>query len=499
METAWSLLISIFGRPEVWFYTLLGTIGGIVVGAIPGLTATMAVAVLIPFTFRLEPLVGLATLCGIYIGGIYGGSISAVLWRIPGTPSSAFTTLDGYPMAVRGEAGRAISISTTSSFIGGLVSIIFLIVTAPFIVKVALRFSEPEFFAIAVWGLASVADVSGKKLIYGLISAVFGVFLGTIGLDPMTGAPRFTFGLENLQSGLEFVPIMIGLFGLSEVLNEMGRTETGQRVTQKIGNLLPTWEDVKRIWRTWVRGTLIGIWVGVLPGATGGAMGSLMAYNAEKQVSKHPEEFGKGAPEGIAASESANNATVGGSLVPLLTLGIPGDTITALMIGAFMMHNLRPGPLLYEQNPQLVYGIYGSLILAHFFFLILGLAAARTFARVLNIPRPILLALIVTFCTLGSYAVSNDVFNIVIMALFGIIGFIMERIEMPVTPMLIGLVLGPMAESSLRTALKMYEGDVSVLFTRPFSLFFWVLTAAMLIIPRIQQVKAKRQAAAVKN
>ncbi len=491
MDTFLTVAAVTFSNPYIWIYTLLGTVGGIIVGAIPGLTATMAVAILIPFTFSVEPIFGLAALCGIYVGGIYGGSLSAVLLRIPGTPSSAFTAFDGHPMALKGEAGRAISIATSSSFVGGLVSILFLMVTAPIIVKFALNFSDPEFFAIAIWGLASVADVSGTRLVYGLISAAIGVFLGCIGMDPMTGTPRFTMGIDELQSGLEFVPIMIGLFGISEVLNQIGNTETGQMVTQKLTNLLPTVNDVKRLWKTWVRGTLIGIWVGVLPGATGGAMGSLMAYNTEKSVSPNKAEFGKGAPEGIAASESANNATVGGSLVPLLTLGIPGDTITALLIGAFMMHNLRPGPLLYQQNPDLVHGVYGSLILAHCFFLILGLGAARLFARVLDIPKPMLLTMIVVFCVVGSYAVSNSVFNIIIMVFFGLLGFFMERISMPVAPLLIGLVLGPMAESSLRSALQLLEGDTLSLFTRPYCLVFWAMTAAMLLMPWLQNLWAK--------
>lgn len=500
MEPIQMAVLAIVSSPEIFVYTLLGTIGGIIVGAIPGLTATMAVAVLIPFTFRVEPIVGLASLCGIYIGGIYGGSISAILLRIPGTPSSAFTTLDGYPMALRGEAGRAISIATMSSFVGGFISILFLITTAPYIVKVALNFSDPEFFAIAVWGLASVADVSGNKLVYGLMSAAIGIFLGFAGLDPMTGAPRFTLGIDDLQSGLEFVPIMIGLFGMSEVLNALGKSENGVRVSQRITNLLPDWQDVRRNAKTWVRGTLIGIWVGVLPGATGGAMGSLMAYNAEKSLSPNSAEFGKGAPEGIAASESANNATVGGSLVPLLTLGIPGDTITALMIGAFMMHNLRPGPLLYQQNPDLVHGVYGSLILAHVFMLVLGLLAARVFAKVLDIPRPILLALVVTFCTVGAFAVSNSLFNILVMVVFGFMGYFLERIGMPVTPMLIGLVLGPMAESSLRSGLQMFEGDVIGMLTRPFSLFFLLLSAAMIILPRLKDLrKRSRSISRAKN
>ncbi|KJS20711.1 MAG: hypothetical protein VR72_13070 [Clostridiaceae bacterium BRH_c20a] len=487
-----SLIVSILSRPEVWMYTLFGTVGGILVGCIPGLTAAMGVAVLLPFTFHLEPLVGLAMLSGIYVGGTYGGSISAILLRIPGTPAAAFTTLDGYPMATRGEAGRAIGIATTSSFIGGLISIIFLIITSDIIVKFTLKFGPAEYFAIAIWGLCSVATVTGRKLVFGLISVVMGIFLGTIGMDPMTGALRFTFGLVNLQSGIEFVPIMIGLFGISEVLKEVGNTEIFHKIEQKIGKILPSKEDIKSIWRTWIRGAAIGIGVGVLPGNTGAGMSGLIAYNTEKSVSKHPEKFGTGTPEGIAAAETANNASVGGALVPLLTLGIPGDAITALLIGAFMMHNIRPGALLFQQNPGLIYGIFVALILAHFFFLFLGLWASGLFAKVLNIPRHILMALVVMFCTLGAYAISNSLFNIVIMVVFGVVGYLMERIDMPITPMLIGFILGPMAEGNLRVALKMYEGNIFEIITRPYSLVFYLLAAAIIIFPKIRGMRRNK-------
>lgn len=476
------------------FITLLGVIGGTIVGAIPGLTATMAVAVLLPFTFGLPPMDGLAMLSGIYIGGVYGGSISAVLLRIPGTPSSIMTARDGYPLAQKGEGGRAIGISTISSFIGGLVSIIFLIIAAAPIAAVAVKFSAPEFFAVAIWGLSSVADVSGDDLLHGLIAVTLGVFLGTIGMDPVTGIFRFTLGSQYLVTGLEFVPIMIGLFGLSEVLRQFG-PETVETVKSKLTRVLPTLADFKRILPTITRGTLLGLWIGVLPGATGGGMASIVSYNAEVKSSKTPEKFGTGMIEGVAASESANNASIGGNFIPLLTLGIPGDTVTALLIGAFMIHNLRPGPMLYQHNADLVYGLYVALIVAHFFMLVVGLAGAKYFARAVAIPRNILIPLIIILTVTGSYAVNGNIFDVGVMVAFGVLGYVMEGIGLPLAPFILGLILGPMAEANLRTALIMSKGSFLPLLTRPICLFFWALIILQLGLPRLKAWRQRLRAA----
>lgn len=322
---------------EALLMTLIGVVAGITVGAIPGLTATMAVAVLVPFTFNMDAVLGLAMLLGIYVGGIYGGSISAILLRIPGTPSSIMTARDGYPLTQKGEAGRAIGISTFSSFSGGTLGIIALMIAAPLITPISLKFSAPELFMVALWGLSCLADVSGKNLVIGLISAALGILLGTVGMDPLVGAPRLTFGVSELFSGFEFVPVMIGLLGLPEIFRQiasMEKTKLDTSIIQKLKRVIPTWADIVRIKATILRGTLIGLWVGVLPGSTGGNMSSIMAYNYEVKVSKEKEKFGTGHIEGIAASESANNACVGGNLIPLLTLGIPGDSVTAILIGA---------------------------------------------------------------------------------------------------------------------------------------------------------------------
>ncbi|KYH30562.1 tripartite tricarboxylate transporter permease [Neomoorella mulderi] len=484
---------------EALLMTLIGVVAGITVGAIPGLTATMAVAVLVPFTFNMDAVLGLAMLLGIYVGGIYGGSISAILLRIPGTPSSIMTARDGYPLTQKGEAGRAIGISTFSSFSGGTLGIIALMIAAPLITPISLKFSAPELFMVALWGLSCLADVSGKNLVIGLISAALGILLGTVGMDPLVGAPRLTFGVSELFSGFEFVPVMIGLLGLPEIFRQiasMEKTKLDTSIIQKLKRVIPTWADIVRIKATILRGTLIGLWVGVLPGSTGGNMSSIMAYNYEVKVSKEKEKFGTGHIEGIAASESANNACVGGNLIPLLTLGIPGDSVTAILIGAFMIHNIQPGPMLYRNNPEIVYAIYASLWVAHLFMLIVGLFAARIFVRAISISKVQLIPMILVLMIAGAYSVNNNFFDVIVMLVFGVIGYMMENIDMPVAPMVLGLVLGPIVEVNLRTALVMSKGDFSIFFTRPICVAFWVLIALTLLGPRIADfLKRKRMQA----
>jgi len=484
-----SALYMIF-EPNILFLVIIGVIFGILIGSMPGLTATMAIAILTSFTFGMDSMNAITILLGVYGGGVYGGSISAILLHIPGTPSAIMTAQDGYPMSKKGMAGAAIGISTVSSFLGGLISVIILILASPLITKFSLKFSAPEYFALAVFGLSIIANISGKSLLKGFIAATLGILISTVGLDPLVGIERFTFNSLNLQTGLNFVAIMIGLFGLSEMLEQLRTIDNKQHVKQEIKNILPTKSILKRIYKVIFRSSLIGTFIGALPGA-GGSIASFVAYNDAKQSSKNPEQFGTGIPEGIAAPESANNATVGGALMPLLTLGVPGDAITAILIGAFMIHNIQPGPMLFQTNANIIYSIYLITILANIILLIAGLSGAKLFAKVINIRINVLLPIILLLSMLGSFATNNSYFDILAMIFFGIVGFILIKLEVPIAPMVLGIVLGPMAETNFRTALVMSQNDFSIFFTRPIPLIFWSATLISLALPYLKSKKSR--------
>ncbi|MCG0278743.1 MAG: tripartite tricarboxylate transporter permease [Thermanaeromonas sp.] len=475
--------------PGVLIWIVVGVIAGVAVGSIPGLTATMTVAVLIPFTFGMDPLSGISMLLGIYIGALYGGSISACLVRIPGTPSAVMTARDSYPMARKGEAGKALAYSAYASFMGSIFGVIVLIVLAQAISRISLKFGPAEMFAVAVWGLASISDLTGEDLVKGIISALIGLLIGTIGVDPVTGIPRLTFGQIALLNGIDFIPIMIGLFGISEVLRQARAARLSEEVPKKVGDIRLSLREMIKVLPTIIRASFIGMWVGVLPGATGGAMASVMAYEYEQKRDRDPKRFGTGVPEGICASEAANNASIGGNLVPLLTLGVPGDTVTAMLIGAFMIHGLQPGPMLFKNSADLVYAIYASLLIASAIMFIIGLYGARYFARIISFPLNRLIPAIALLCLTGTYAVNGNMFDIAVMILFGLIGYFMEARNIPLPPMIMGIVLGPMAEFNLRTALKTFHNDWTVFFTRPYVVFFWVLIVLMVLGPRVNWKK----------
>ncbi len=476
-------------QPHVLFMLFCGVCGGIAVGSMPGLTATMAVAIMTSFTFHMDAISAIMTLIGVYFGGIYGGSISAVLLHIPGTPSAVMTARDGYPMALRGEGGRAIGIATWSSFMGGLIGMILLMLFAPLISKFALRFSAPEYFALAVFGLSIVASISDKSLTRGLIAALLGILICLSGVDPMTGMARFTFGLPDLYSGFQFIPVMIGLFGLSEILTQLSSQEY-RFVAQKLTKIIPSWSQIKQLNVTILRSALIGVGIGALPG-TGGAIASFVAYNSARNNSNKPEKFGQGVPQGIAASEAANNASCGGALMPMLTLGIPGDAITAILIGALILHNVQPGPMLFVSNPEVVYSIYTGGILASLFMATVGfLLAARLFARLISFPRYVLLPIILILCIVGSFAVNNSLFDVYVMIGFGVVGYIAKNLGIPLTPLVLGVVLGPILEENLRTAIVMSQGEFIFFLTRPIAVFFILVTVFSLCF---QKWKANRR------
>lgn len=476
--------------PYTILLTFLGVVMGIIVGSIPGLTATMAVAVLTSFTFGMAPIDAISMLLGIFVGGVYGGSISAILMKIPGTSSAVMTAADGYPMAQRGEGGKAIGIATIASFIGGIVSCVFLIVGCSAIAKVAAKFSYPEYFVIAVFGLAVIASVSSDDLLKGLLGSALGVFITFVGMDSLVGIPRYTFGVQNLMSGVSMVPTLIGLFGVSEILKQLFDMNQKKQVPQKVDKIFPGWDVLGKLKGTFTRASLIGTFVGAIPGA-GGPIAAFIAYNTEKSSSRHPEKFGTGIPEGIAAPECANNATVGGALIPMLALGVPGDGVTAIIMSAFAIHGLRLGPTIFTTQTEIVYSVYVHTIIANIFMVILGITAARYFARLINTDKRVLMPLILMACVVGSYASSNKVFDIYVMVIFGVLGFLMDKVGISTQAFILGQVLGNLLEVNFRSAITMSRGNYAVFF-RPIPLVFWILTILMVGWPIIKRFLKKK-------
>lgn len=472
---------------DVLLMMLVGITGGMAIGALPGLTATMGVAILVPFTFSLDPLTSLAMLVGIYIGAIQGGSIPAVLIRTPGTPAAAATTFDGYPLALKGESDKALASALFASFFGGMVGTLILAFSAPLISKVALKFSAAEYCTFGIFGLSVIISLSESSIIKGLISGVIGLLLATVGIDKVTGIPRFTFDSMELMSGISFIPVMIGLFAVSEIYHGAEKILQIERMSFTIQRLLPTFPEFKHIFKTLLRSSFIGTFVGSLPGA-GGDIAAFISYNEAKRFSKHPEQFGHGEINGIAASESANNATCEGAMIPLLTLGVPGDSVTAVLIGAFMIQGLQPGPLLFVKNADLVYAIFVAFFVANILNYIVALVGARIFARAVSIPRYLLLPAIMLLCIIGSYSIRNSFFDVWVMLLFGVIGYGMQKFQYPIGPVVLALILGPMVESEFRRAMIMYQKDYTIFFTRPISLLFIILALISILGPSVRSL-----------
>lgn len=471
-------------NPHALIMLLFGVIGGILVGSIPGMTANMAVAIMTSLSFGMDSMVAIMLLIGVYFGSMYGGSISAILLHIPGTPSAVMTAKDGYPMAQRGEAGKAIGIATFASFSGGMISMFFLMAAAPIISKMALRFSAPEYFALACFGLSIVASLDSGSLARGIVAALLGVMLCMVGMDPITGIQRFTFGIPELSDGISFIPVMIGLFGMAEILKQLAGSSKSF-IIQKLSNVLPNFVLIRQLTPTIFRSSLIGTGIGALPGA-GGSIACFVAYDHIKKHSKTPEKFGTGIPEGIAAPESANNAVTGGALMPLLTLGVPGDSVTAIMLGAFILHKITPGATLFIEHPEVVYGIYITGILANIFMAIVGFAAAGFFARLISFPKYVLLPVILLLCVVGSFAVQNSIFDVYVMLIFGLVGYILSKLDMPLTPLILGVVLGPILEENLRLSITMSNNQFFSYFcTRPIAIGFMLVTILCVVLPTV--------------
>jgi len=463
----------------------LGVAIGIIFGAIPGMTATMAVALCLPITFGLEPVNGISLLIGLYIGGISGGLISAILLKIPGTPASIATTFDGHPMAARGEAGRALGIGIVYSFLGGLFSILILMFISPPLAKIALKFSSYDYFSITVFALTMIASLSQGSLLKGLLAGGIGVAFSLVGVAPLDGYPRFTFGFHELDGGFGLLPLLIGLYAIGEILKTSESRGTGFSTDEiadyHIKGFGFSLKEFELQLFNMFRSSVIGTGIGILPGI-GGSTSNLISYITAKNQSKHPEKFGTGIMDGIVASEAANNASVGGALIPLLTLGIPGDTVTAMLLGGLMIQGIRPGPLLFTTNGPIVYSIFAALIVANVAMLVMEFLAMRGFVRLLSVPKHILFPIIMILCVVGAYATNNRIFDVICLIIFGLVGYGMMRLKFPLPPVVLGFILGPIAELNLRRGLQLSDGSYAPFLHKPISIVFLSVALISLIV-----------------
>lgn len=467
--------------PLTLFYIVLGVVLGIVVGSIPGLTGSMLIALSLPFTFTMAAENAISMLVAMYVGAVSGSLITAVLMRMPGTAASVMTTFDGYPMTQQGKAGRAIGLAIVASFVGGIISWIFLVLLARPLSIIAVRFTPFDFFAMIMMALALLVVLSKGNMLKGLIAGFLGMLIALPGLDPIGGNYRFTYGIDALNDGFKLLPVLVGLFAGNQVLAEVLRPG-GQRATagvrQDLKGMFMGMRDFSRHWIGMIRASLIGTWIGILPGV-GANIGSAFAYSIAKSFSRRPEEFGKGAEEGVIASEAANNATVGGALVPLFALGIPGSVIDAILIGGLIIHGLQPGPGLYRANPEFVETVLASVLIANIVMLGVMYLATGFIARIASVPTKLLLPGVLVLCVIGSFALANSWFDVGVMLAFAVIGFAMERKNYPLAPLVIGLVLAPIAETSLRQATMYTGGSVWPLLATPVPIICAILTAGM--------------------
>ena len=492
MYEAISAMSSVILDPYLLMLIASMTVLGIIIGVLPGLGATTGAALLLPFTLTMTPVHAIAVLATIYVAATFAGSITAILINTPGTSAAAATTFDGYPLAQKGEAGRALGIAVVASTIGGIFSIIVLCMAAPMLARVAYEFRPPEYFALTIFGLSMLASVGAGGAVKNLIGGIFGVWLATIGAERVTSIERFMFGNYELYEGLSFVPVMIGLFAISELLVQSKKAHLVANVITLKAVKLPTKEDYKKIWRTIVRSSGIGTFIGILP-AEGATVASMIGYSEARRWSKNRDEFGKGAIEGIAGAESANNAATGGAMVPTMVLGIPGSGTTAIILVGLMVHGLRPGPYLFTEQVTTVYQIFGSMLVANLIFLALGLYAAKIFARISLIPTSILWPIVFALSVIGAYSLSASLLDVWIALIFGVIGFFARRHGFSVAPIAVGLILGHMVENNLQNSLKMFDGQWWLILAQPLALLFLVLAFLGLFGSQIfQLIKGKK-------
>jgi len=478
-------------QPQNLFYCFTGVIIGTLVGVLPGMGPVAAMSLLLPATFHISPVGAMIMLAGIYYGAQYGGSTTSILVNIPGEASSVMTCLDGYQMARQGRAGPALGIAAFGSFIAGTIGILGLVLIAPPLVNFALRFGPPEYFSLMVLGLTVLTFLTSASMVRALMMATFGLILGTIGLDTISGLARFSFNIPELLDGVGLVPVVMGLFGISEVLLNIETKIKREIFTTKVKGLLPSKKDWAQSIGAIFRGTFIGFFLGILPGG-GAVISSFASYAIEKRVSKHPEEFGKGAIEGVAAPEAANNSAAQTAFIPLLTLGIPSNVVMALLLGALIIHGLTPGPLLLSQHPELFWGVVASMYVGNAMLLALNLPLIGIWVQLLRVPYTILFPLIVLFCLIGAYSINNSSFDVAIMLIFGIIGYLMKKLSLEAAPLVLAFVLGPMMETALRQSLIKSKGSFSIFFTRPISAICILVALALMVLPLLPWFRRRR-------
>ena len=476
--------------PLVIGLIVAGTVVGVVVGALPGLSSSMGVALLLPFSLYLEPIPAIALLSALYCAGTFGGSITAILINAPGAPPAVATAFDGYPMAVKGEAGRALGIAAVASVSGGILSVLVLLVAAPLLARVAYSFGPPEYFALGVFALSMLASISAEAPLKNLIGGCLGLLIATVGIDLTTGVERFTFGVPELFEGIQFIPVLIGLFAVTELLSQAQELDR-KRIAVALSALkLPSLDDFRRVRSTILRSSGIGIFVGVLP-AEGSTMAAMIGYNEAKRWSKTPEEFGKGTIEGVAGPEAANNAATGGAMVPTLALGIPGSATAAVILGGLQVQGLRPGPYLFEEQPGLLYGIFFAMLLANVLFLFIGLLGAKVFSRISLVPPTFLWPTVFALCFVGAYGLNQSIVDVWIMIVSGLVGFVLKKNGFGPAPIIMGIVLGGLVETSLAQSMIIFDQQWTGFFSRPIALAFFTLAVVSLTGAQIRAVLAR--------
>lgn len=471
---------------------LLGVFLGIFVGAIPGLSATMLIALALPVTYLMKDTDAMTLLVAMYVGGISGGLISAILINMPGTPSSIFTTLDGHPMARQGKAARALSLGVFSSLIGGMISFVLLVALAPPLASIALKFGPWEFFAMVMMAIVLISSLSGKSLTKGLLAGFLGMLFSLPGIDGTSGNLRFTFGISGLNAGLSLLPVLVGTFALSQVIDEIGKSSKAKlshRVSVKelfgsLTGLMP------QKWN-FLRSSLIGTWIGLLP-AIGGNIAAMVAYTMTRGLSKTPEKFGEGAEEGLVSTESANNASVGGALIPLISLGIPGSTVDAILIGALVIHNVQLGPLLIVNNPAIVYSIIVTYGIANIVMFLMMMGFIPSLSRFLEIPKSLVMGGVAVFCVIGTFAAKNSIFDVWALLFFGVFGAIMLRLKVPLGPFVIGFVLAPIAEREMRTGMMLSDGNIFGIFNYPIATGLLAISVLVALAPMLRHFTSKQ-------
>ncbi|MCI8908791.1 MAG: C4-dicarboxylate ABC transporter permease [Angelakisella sp.] len=488
-------VLATVANPYTLFLVVAGTFLGLVFGSLPGLTSTMGVAILIPLTFTLEPVDAMGMMLGTYIGGMAGGAVSATLLNIPGTPSAIVTCLDGHPMVQQGRGAEALGWAAFSSGWGSLVSWVLLVTISPLLARLCTSFGSPEYAALAFFGLTIIAAISGKSILKGVIAGIFGITLSFVGVDPIWGELRFTFGSIDLMGGISTIPAMIGLFSIPQILRSCTARDNAKVDSKdlKLSKFVPSFREMWRQKWAILRASVIGVGIGIIP-ATGGNIGSFIAYDQAKRFSKHPETFGKGNYEGIIASEAANNGVCGGALVPMLTLGIPGDSVTAVLLGGLMIHGLRPGPALFSDTPDIVVGIFTTILVATIAMVLIQMVGIKLFVRILNIPVHYLSGILVVLSLVGSFALRSNFFDVLLTLGIGLFGYFFVKAGFPSAPVVLGLVLGSMFEGEIRRALRLSSGNPSIFFTRPISCVILLMGVGVIVSQVIKTYKEAQAA-----